>query len=159
MNVTQGAYSLGIITHVATNAPAAWPVAFAVMPTVTNYSGTIGFNWSFGDGSPASTNQFPTHTYTTAGKYTWTVTATAGSATVRATGNIAITQPVSLAAAPAIASHQLSLTQPPGMVLEQSATLGSSAVWTPVTNPPTVNGVIVVPASTGSRFYRVRQAW
>ena len=40
------------------NAPVGWPVAFAVVPTVTNNSSTVTFNWKFGDGSMPSTNQF-----------------------------------------------------------------------------------------------------
>jgi hypothetical protein len=34
VSVVQGPYSLSINSHVATNAPSGWPVAFAVVPTV-----------------------------------------------------------------------------------------------------------------------------
>lgn len=46
-------------------------------------TGATGYSWSFGDGSPTSTTQSPSHTYTTAGTYTVTetVTNTSGSAT------------------------------------------------------------------------------
>ena len=58
VSVAQGPYSLSIVSHAATNAPVGWPVAFAVVPTVTNNSSTVTFNWKFGDGSMPSTNQF-----------------------------------------------------------------------------------------------------
>lgn len=42
--------------------------------------GTItGYSWNFGDGSPVSTQQNPTHTYATAGNYTATLTVTDNS--------------------------------------------------------------------------------
>ena len=76
VSVVQGPYSLGIVSHVATNAPAGWPVAFAVVPTVTNNSSAVTFNWNFGDGSAASTNQFAQHTFALPGIYSWQVVAT-----------------------------------------------------------------------------------
>jgi PKD repeat protein len=45
--------------------------------TSTDPDGTIvGWSWAFGDGSPTSTSQNPTHQYTTAGAYTATLTVT-----------------------------------------------------------------------------------
>jgi PKD repeat protein len=66
--------------------------SFAGTPTSGNTPLTVSFtdtstgggssltvstwNWSFGDGSPNSTSQNPTHTYTTSGSYTVTLTVT-----------------------------------------------------------------------------------
>lgn len=37
------------------------------------------FDWNFGDGSPRSSEQSPSHTYSTAGTYTWTLTTSVGT--------------------------------------------------------------------------------
>jgi PKD domain/Bacterial Ig domain len=165
VSVTQGVYSMGLVANVPTNSPSGWPVAFAAVATITNYSGSVVFNWNFGDGS-TSTNEFPTHTFATAGNYNWSVMATAGSTSASANGNISVSAPVNLSLAPAVSggSGQLSISVPSGSayaVLEESSTLGAGAQWTVVTNLPVVNGNVmnipVMPA--GSKFYRVRQAW
>lgn len=165
VTVVPGPYSMSLAANVPTNSPAGWPVTFAVVTTLTNYSGTVVYRWNFGDGS-SSTNQFPTHTFIAAGNYQWSVVATAGSASASANGNISISAPVNLSVTSAFSggSGQLSVNVPSGpanTVLEESPTLGAGAQWTVVTNLPVVNGnvmnVPVLPA--GSRFYRVRQAW
>jgi len=165
VRVTLGVYSMGLVANVPTNASSGWPMAFAAVATITNYSGAVVFNWNFGDGS-TSTNEFPTHTFATAGNYNWSVMATAGSTSASANGNISVSAPVNLSLAPAVSggSGQLSISVPSGSayaVLEESSTLGAGAQWTVVTNLPVVNGNVmnipVMPA--GSKFYRVRQAW
>jgi carboxypeptidase T len=48
-------------------------------PTVFSNSSTgtdLSYTWDFGDGSPASNEEHPVHTYATAGSYTVTLTAT-----------------------------------------------------------------------------------
>src|SRR5262249_29654415 len=54
-------------------------VPFAADATPSGCSTTPTFNWDFGDGSANSSQQNPTHTYTTAGTYPWTLTTTVGS--------------------------------------------------------------------------------
>ena len=90
--------------------------------------------------------------------------ANVGSASATNVGNILITAPVALAmAAPQIAG--LSLAWPsmlPDVVVEQSATLGSGAQWTVVTNLPVagpVNSSVNLPVAGGNRFFRIRQQW
>lgn len=46
-----------------------------VVQFVNNSSSATGYVWDFGDGSPTSTQLNPTHTYTTPGTYTVTLTA------------------------------------------------------------------------------------
>jgi PKD repeat protein len=162
--VAQGPYSFGIAARVPTNSPAGWPVAFAVVPTVTNYSGPVMFNWTFGDGPAGNTNQFPAHAYNSAGTYGWSVTVTASNATASATGSIVVGAPVALSEA-FIQGSEFSFSWPqsaPDVVIEQSDTLGVGAKWTAVTNPPVigpVNSSLILPVSDGNRFYRVRQPW
>ena len=164
VSVAQGPYSLGIVTYVATNAPAGWPVAFAVVPTVTNNSSAVSFNWNFGDGSAASTNQFVPHTFAAPGNYTWSVVATLGTVSASNTGNLVVTAPVALAlAAPQNASFSLAWPlSVPDVVLEQSDTLGADARWTTVTNLPVLgpdSAGVNLPIGGGNRFFRLRQPW
>jgi hypothetical protein len=164
VSVVQGSYSLGIVTHVPTNYPSGWPVAFSVLPTVTNNSSAVTFNWNFGDGSATSTNQFAQHVFAASGLYSWQVVATVGSASATNTGNIVITMPVVLAMATP-QNSLLSLAWPsalPDVVVEQSTTLGSGAQWTVVTNLPVVgpvNSSMNLPVAGGNRFFRIRQPW
>ena len=164
VSVAQGPYSLGIISNVATNAPSGWPVAFAVVATVTNNAGPVAFNWNFGDASATSTKQFTQHAFAAPGIYLWRVVATVGTASTTNTGNIVITTPVAIALTTPHNSS-LSLAWPtgvPDVVVEQSATLGSAAQWTVVTNLPAagpLNTSISLPVGGGNRFYRIRQPW
>jgi hypothetical protein len=164
VSVAQGSYSLSILSHVATNAPSGWPVAFAVVPTVTNNTNAVAFNWNFGDGSAPSASQFAQHVFTAPGTYTWQVIATVGTANATNTGSIAINVPVTLAMA-VPQNTSLSLAWPstlPDVVVEQSATLGSGTQWTVVTNLPVtgpVNSIVNLPVAGGNRFFRIRQPW
>ncbi|MGH9849540.1 MAG: PKD domain-containing protein, partial [Blastocatellia bacterium] len=54
-------------------------VQFSAAATPSGCSGQPTFNWNFGDGTPHSTEQNPTHAYATAGAYTWTLTTSVGS--------------------------------------------------------------------------------
>ena len=63
VSVAQGPFSIGAVAHVPPTYPAAWPVAFAVVPTVTNNAAPVTFDWNFGDGSAHSTNQYAAHAY------------------------------------------------------------------------------------------------
>jgi hypothetical protein len=162
VSVVQGPFSIGVVAHVPTNSPAGWPVAFAAVPSVTNYSGPVTFSWNFGDGSAAVPNQFPAHTFNSAGTYSWSVTATASNAVAVASGNIQITGPVSLSAQ--TANGQLAIAWPASSlsgILEESADLGANADWTLVTNSAVLNGAYlnVTVQPDGAKFFRVRQAW
>jgi ferredoxin/PKD repeat protein len=164
VSVAQGPYSLWIVSHVATNAPSGWPVAFAVVATVTNNASAVTFNWNFGDGSAASTSQFAQHAFAAPGIYAWQVVATVGTASATNAGSIVIAAPVALAMA-APQNSPLSLSWPSSLadvVVEQSATLGAGSQWTAVTNLPAVgpdNSSVNLPVTGGSRFFRVRQPW
>jgi PKD repeat protein len=53
-------------------------------------SGSVAYDWDFGDGSTHSFLQNPAHAYASEGTYTWTLTASVGSAQCTRTGTIAI---------------------------------------------------------------------
>ena len=167
VSVAQGPYSLSIVSHVPTNAVSGWPVAFAVVPTVTNHSSAVTFNWNFGDGSAPGTNQFAQHIFSAAGIYSWKVVATIGDLKATNIGSLNITTPsaVAMVAPPSTSSPTISLAWPsalPDVVVEQSTNLGSSALWTVVTNLPTtgpVNSSLNLPIAGGNRFFRIRQPW
>jgi PKD repeat protein len=69
------------------------PVAFASTATPVNCPGTPAYDWDFGDGTAHSSAQSPSHTYASAGSYTWTFTVSAGSATCVRTGAITTVNP------------------------------------------------------------------
>ncbi|HWP43125.1 MAG TPA: PKD domain-containing protein, partial [Blastocatellia bacterium] len=73
---------------------------FAVAGTPISFTGAVSFNcpsspafdWSFGDGSPNSNLQNPSHTYTAPGVYTWSLTVSIGNSPVcTRTGTISVT--------------------------------------------------------------------
>ena len=95
---------------VTVNAPPAAPIASftksassGAAPLTVNFTDTstntpTGWSWNFGDGSPASIDQLPTHTYTAGGTYNVTLTAT------NAVGsNTSAAQTVTVTAAPPVA--------------------------------------------------------
>ena len=159
VSVAQGPYSLGIVTHVPTNYPSGWPAAFAVVPALTNNSGAVTFNWNFGDGSPASTNQFPTHVFNSSGVFNWSLTASVSNTIAGASGSITITAPMALSLARS--PSQLALAWPASSgdnILEQSPALGSDARWSAVTNASGTSCITIFDSS-GNHFFRIRPVW
>jgi len=135
--VAQGPFSIGAAAHVPPSYPALWPVAFAVVPSVTNSTATVTFDWNFGDGTAHNFNQYATHSYAAPGNYHWTVTATVSGVSASVGGAITITSPVVLQATRV--GNLLTLTWPntlSDMLLESSRSLGPSAQWRWVTNVP-----------------------
>jgi PKD repeat protein len=66
-------------------------VSFNASAILSNCSGSAAYDWNFGDGSAHSLQQSPSHTYTTANTYTWTLTVSAnGASPCVKTGTIAI---------------------------------------------------------------------
>ena len=160
--VAQGPFSIGATAQVPPTYPAGWPVAFAVVPVTTNTLIPVMFNWNFGDGAAASTNQFATHTYAIPGSYNWSVVATVSSATTTRTGTVVIGNAV----APAMnyADNTLTLSWPitvADALLEATGSLGSAPPWRWVTNAPTASGgllSVTLPVS-GNQFFRLRRPW
>ncbi|MEW6364869.1 MAG: SUMF1/EgtB/PvdO family nonheme iron enzyme [Acidobacteriota bacterium] len=85
----------------------------------------VTFDWNFGDGSPNSSQQSPTHQYSTDGTYHWSLTATASGQTCTKDGSIEIS---SSCIPPVITTHPQSQTIPSG----QSANLSLTATGTVV---------------------------
>ena len=162
VTVAQGPFSLGAVAHVPPTYPAAWPVAFVVVPTVTNNAAPMTFDWNFGDGSADSTNQYAAHAYALPGTYNWSVTSTLSTATTTANGTIVIGDPALLSAAHT--GSQVTLTWPNTIadtLLEGTSVLGPSAQWLWVTNTPAAGPSslsLTLPAA-GSEFFRIRRPW
>ncbi len=82
--------SLTCSAQVPTDATAGIPVNCRANATSANCSGVPSFDWDFGDGSAHSSAQNPTHTYATAGTYTWAMTATVNGASCTKSGTIQV---------------------------------------------------------------------
>lgn len=66
--------------------------------TDTSGNGPTSWSWDFGDGSPRSTTQNPTHSYVAAGSYTVQLTATNAAGSDTATRSVTVVAPVTYAA-------------------------------------------------------------
>ncbi len=64
-------------------------VSFSSTATPTNCTGSVAYNWNFGDGATAATRD-ATHAYSAAGNYAWRLTASVGAVTSTRTGSVAI---------------------------------------------------------------------
>jgi len=162
VTVAQGPYSIGASAYVPPTYPAGWPVAFTVVPTASNHTGTVTFDWDFGDGSVHSTNQYAAHAYALPGTYHWSVTSTVSTASTVNTGSIVIGSPVQLTVARG--SSQVTVSWPNTIadtLLEGSSTLGPSAQWLWVTNTPAIgpSTISLTLPTVGSEFLRVRRPW
>src|ERR1035437_7441334 len=162
VTVAQGPFSIGAVAHVPPTYPAVWPVAFVVVPTVTNSAAPVTFDWDFGDGSSHSTNQYAAHAYAQPGTYNWSVTSTLSTASTTSSGIIVIGNPVLLRVARA--ANQVTLSWPSTIadtLLEGSGALGPSAQWLWVTNTPTGGASLlsVTLPAPGNEFFRIRRPW
>jgi hypothetical protein len=160
--VAQGPFSIGAVAHVPPSYPAGWPVAFSVVPSVTNNAAPVAFDWTFGDGPTHSAEQYATHTYALPGTYNWSVTATVGTASAAANGSIVIGSPVQIAVVRG--ASQVTLSWPRSIadtLLEGSGVLGPAAQWQWVTNTPTVGPSLIslTLPTTGNEYFRVRRPW
>jgi M6 family metalloprotease-like protein len=68
--------------------PAPLAVLFQASVTATDCSGSADIQWTFGDGA-SSAQANPSHTYTSSGNYTWTLTVTQDGETCTQTGSVA----------------------------------------------------------------------
>jgi PKD repeat protein len=162
--VAQGPFSLVAKALVPTSYPANWAVPFTVVATPVNVNATPTYAWDFGDGSPTSTNQYPTHSYATPGTYHWSMSVSVQSGVTTATTNLSgttvIGDPVSMVASQTGNHIQLSwpLTTADALV-EESPTLGPDADWT-VAPYAFVRGggmVSISVPNVATRFFRLRK--
>jgi uncharacterized protein (TIGR03437 family) len=91
VTVTSVACSLTCSASVPPVGTAGSPVSFTGASSASGCSGTVAYDWDFGDGTPHSSQQNPAHTYANPGVYTWAMTATiAGATSCRKSGSIKI---------------------------------------------------------------------
>jgi hypothetical protein len=148
--------------------PTSGTAPLAVQFTDSSTGAPTSWAWDFGDGSTATTAS-PAHTYTTAGSYTVSLTATnaAGSNTVIKTGLITVSAPVSgivtgssTTAFSGVAVSAVTLAKPAGVavgdVLVASITTdlnptmsGVPSGWIPMVNALSVNSS----ATAGARAF------
>ncbi len=162
VSVAQGPFSLGATAYVPPSYPAVWPVAFTVVPTVTNNVSPVSVDWDFGDGSPHGAGQYSTHAYNLPGTYSWSVVCTVAGLSVTSAGTIVINGPVVIT--PQLAGDTVTLSWPLSLadtIVETSPALGSAAQWTWVTNVASAGpgGISVTMPIAGNQFFRVRRPW
>jgi hypothetical protein len=85
-----GGCSLGCNATAPASAPVGSAVSFAVTTTTSGCDQSPVSEWDFGDGSPHSSAENPSHTYQAAGTYTWRVDVSADSATCSDSGQITV---------------------------------------------------------------------
>ena len=158
--VAQGPFAISAVAYAPLSHPAGWPVAFSVVPFVTNSAAPTTFEWIFGDGSAHDTHQYPAHAYGT-GYYPWSVICRVSTASVTNAGMITITDPVCLDIAKASGSLSLHWSCALDTLLEAASSLGPSAQWACPTNSVTSgpNGLTVSVPPTGMQFFRIRRPW
>jgi PKD repeat protein len=86
-------------TSVPTTAVVGNNVSFAASASTTGCTSSVTWDWNFGDNTN-STDQNPTHVYSNAGSYTWTLTVSAtgplGTTNCTRTGQIAVATPCTI---------------------------------------------------------------
>ena len=160
--VVQGPFSLGAAAHVPPTYPAGWPAAFAVVPKATNTIAPVSFNWNFGDGTEASTNQYSAHIYSMPGSYSWNVVASAATVATTNNGVIVIGNPVALEIAHAGSSVTVSWPNTiADTLVEEASGFDVASPWSWLTNSPTKNPdfLSVMVTASSNRFFRVRRPW
>ncbi|HEX4727956.1 MAG TPA: PKD domain-containing protein [Jatrophihabitans sp.] len=128
------------LTASASAIPTSGQVPLAVNFTGTASGGTppYSYSWNFGDGSATSTAQNPSHTYSTAGTYTATLTAKDSSSPQKTASSS-----VSITASPIAGT-------PPGAPTGLTATAGNGQASLSWTAPASNGGVSI----TSYRVYR-----
>ena len=162
--VVQGPFSLVAKTLVPATYPANWAVPFTVVAQPVNVNTTPTYDWNFGDGSAPRTNQYPSHLYTVAGIYNWSVTVGVSNGGVLVStnlnGTIIVSAPLALAVQNTGGSILLTWPQSAAAaLLESSPSLGGDALWTPAPEPVLNNGGLssVQVLNRGNLFFRLRK--
>ena len=136
-----------------------------MVPTLTNSVATPTFDWNFGDGSPNSASQFPTHAYAAPGTYYWTVVVSVPGQSYTASGTLVIEPQVTLGISRSSNNDSVILSWPMSLadtMLQTSADLGISSPWQWVPSPPIETGGMLhvpLPASANRGFFRVARPW
>jgi hypothetical protein len=162
VTVVQGPFSVAATALVPHSAPAAWPVAFTVVPSIINNNSSVAIDWDYGDGSPHGAAQYSTHIYALPGTYSWSVTCTVAETSLSNSGSIEINAPMNLAQT--VIGNNLVLAWPAttaDVVLETSPGLGPSTQWSWVTNSLNsgADTVSLTWPISGSQFFRLRRPW
>ena len=162
--VAQGPFSISAKALVPPTSSATWAAPFTAVTTPLNVNATPTYDWDFGDGSAHSTNRYATHAYATAGKFTWSLSASVESggtvATTNVTGTINISGPITVAAQSSSNSLLLQWPQTSGdALLEETPAIGAAENWTVSTNQTIQAGgaVSVTVSNTGNAFFRLRK--
>ncbi len=161
--------SLGVLTATAFAPAAALPstlVPFRADATFTQNTGTVGYEWDFGDGSPVGSDSHICHPYSLPGDYAWTLTVTANGQKQTVSGVVTISPDLG----PPLL---LTITQSDGMLLlswpldrigavvESPSAPSLPDSWTPRLDDQVEEGSIMTLQGyilPGPEFFRLRRA-
>jgi len=82
--------TLGCTASASTFADTGETVYFSGGATPSGCAGVPSFDWDFGDGSPHSTQEDPTHAYVAGGTFTWTLVVTVDGKSCTKSGTISV---------------------------------------------------------------------
>ena len=125
-----GSCSLACTATVPATGQTAAPVALHSTATPSGCAGSPTFDWDFGDGSPHSSQQSPSHAYAQVGAYTWNLAVTTDGQVCTKTGSITISTPPPC-------SVTCSATAPGSAVVGTPAQFQSNATPLNCAGPPT----------------------
>lgn len=92
LETTPGSCSLACAASVSSSATVNSPVSFQATAYPNNCAGTPTFDWSFGEGQAHSSQQNATHSFSTAGTFTWALTVSVDGQTCTRSGSVTVTE-------------------------------------------------------------------
>jgi len=139
-------------------------VAFTGSATPSNCTGSVSFDWNFGDGTPHVSFQSPTHIYAAAGTFTWTMVASIAGVTSSQTGAITVSTAAPPPAPAPVISSVRALSEPfriqiNGNNFQQGVQVFIGADTTPWPGTQRVSAQQIVLSGSGlsARFPRERR--
>ena len=165
LTVSAGQCALATSALAPTAAFPKWPVPFRAAAVLSACSGSISYDWDFGDGTPHGSGTNVSHVYPVAADYTWTVTARSGTAASTISGNVTISPtlgpPLTLTLIPL--GFMVELSWPADAVptsLETAIDLGQPFCWQPDVDPifsDGSNNIVYVLVTTDQQSFRLRR--
>jgi len=142
------------------------PVPFRAQATLSQCSGSISYDWNFGDGSPHASGTNVSHAYSLDADYAWTLTVTSGGVNNTVNGVVTISPtlgpPLTLSLIPL--GFMVEVSWPVDRIptsLETSLDLSQPYSWQLVVDPISSDGINYTAdifIISDQQFFRLRRA-